>query len=339
MKKEKYMKRNVIVMFSALLLLAACNSRQNEAILKKSSSGKTLEVLMAADKGHFTGATRDLIDSIFRQPQGCLPQPEPVFDVVSIPVSSLHNTQMFQMHRNILLFEVKEGNPDKVYIERDKWATPQVVVDVAASSEASLRDLLRRYEATIFRAIYDAEHQRMIRAFYNMRNVKLMNRLSEKFGFDLTVSEDFMWAEEDDGFAWLRKETKDISLGILVNVTPYKSQDQLSPEKIYNRLDTIMRRHVPGPSEGSYMGTERRVEMESMKVDYEGSSYCIQTHGLWRLFGNEDRMGGPFVNYSMLSPDGKDIIDLIGFVYAPRFEKRDYLMQVEGICNSLKWKE
>lgn len=331
--------KKLTLIVAAVTLLAACNSRQNEALTQKSSSGKTLEVLMAADRGHFTGATRELIDSIFRQPQGCLPQPEPVFDVVNIPVSSLHNTQMFQMHRNILLFEVKEGNPDKVYIDRDRWATPQVVVHVAASSEASLRDLLRRYEANIFRAIYDAEHQRMIRAFYNIRNVKLMNRLAEKFGFELAASEDFMLAEEDDGFAWIRKETKDISLGILVNVTPYRNQDQLTTEKIYNRLDTLMRRHVPGPSEGSYMGTERRVEMESMNVDYEGSSYCIQTHGLWRLFGNEDRMGGPFVSYSMLSPDGKDIIDLVGFVYAPRFEKRDYLMQVEGICNSLKWRE
>lgn len=329
--------KKFFLILSVVVLFAACDSRQNEAILKKSSSGKTLEVLMAADKGHFTGATRELIDSVFLQPQGCLPQPEPRFDVVSIPVSSLQNTQMFKMHRNVVILEVKEGNPDKVYIERDKWAAPQVVIDIAASSEAALRDLLRRYEANLLKAIYDAEHQRMIKAFYNIRNVDLMNRVKEKFGFELTFSEDFMWASEDGDFAWIRKETKDISLGVLINVTAYRNQDQLSTEKIYNRLDTIMRRHVPGPSEGSYMGTERRVEMESMKVDYQGSEYCIQTHGLWRLFGNEDRMGGPFVCYSMLSPDGKDIVDVIGFVYAPRFNKRDYLMQVEGICNSIIW--
>lgn len=322
----------------SVALLAACNSRENQALMQKSSSGKTLEVLMAADKGHFTVTTRELIDSIFRQPQGCLPQPEPCFDVVSIPVSSFRNTKMFHMHRNIIDLEVKEGHPDKVYIDRDKWATPQVVVQVLASSEASLRDLLRRYEPNIFAAIYEAEHKRMIRAFYNMRSVELMNRVRDKFGFELTLPEDFMWAMEDADFAWVRKETKDISLGILISTRAYRAQDQLSPEKIYNRLDTIMRRYVPGPSEGSYMGTERRVEMETMKVNYEGVDYCIQTHGLWRLFGNEDRMGGPFVCYSMLSPDGKQVVDVVGFVYAPRFDKRDYLMQVEGICNSVKWK-
>lgn len=329
--------KKFIIIIAAAVLFVACGGRQNEALKKKSSSGKTLEVLLVANKGQYYGMTRDLIDSIFRQPQDCLPQPEPRFDVVNIPVSSLHNAQMFRMHRNIILCELKADNPDKVYIERDKWASPQVVVGIEAKSEASLRDLLRKYEHRIVEAIYEAEHQRIINAFYNIRNVELMNRIKEKFGFELTVSEDFMWASEDDGFAWIRKETKDFSLGVLVNVTPYRNEDQFTPEKIYNRLDTIMRRHVPGPAEGSYMCTERRVEPVTRKVDYEGSDYCIETHGLWRLQG--DFMGGPYVNYSMLSVDGKNIIDLVGFVYCPRFNKRDYLMQVEGICNSLKWKE
>lgn len=329
--------KKFIIIIAAAVLFVACGGRQNEALKKKSSSGKTLEVLLVANKGQYYGMTRDLIDSIFRQPQDCLPQPEPRFDVVNIPVSSLHNAQMFRMHRNIILCELKADNPDKVYIERDKWASPQVVVGIEAKSEASLRDLLRKYEHRIVEAIYEAEHQRIINAFYNIRNVELMNRIKEKFGFELTVSEDFMWASEDDGFAWIRKETKDFSLGVLVNVTPYRNEDQFTPEKIYNRLDTIMRRHVPGPAEGSYMCTERRVEPVTRKVDYEGSDYCIETHGLWRLQG--DFMGGPYVNYSMLSADGKNIIDLVGFVYCPRFNKRDYLMQVEGVCNSLKWKE
>ena len=329
--------KKVILMLSAVALLAACNSRQNEAIVQKSSSGKTLEVLVAADKGQMLKMTRELIDSVFLQPQGCLPQPEPRFDVVNVPVSSLRNTHMFQMHRNIIILEVKNDNPDKVYISCDKWAAPQVVVDIAASSEASLRDLLRKYEPNIINAIYEAEHKRMVKAFHNVRNVELMNRVEEKFGFSLVFSEDFMWASEDDGFAWIRKETKDISLGVLINVTPYRNQDMMTPEKIYNRLDTIMRRHVPSPSEDGYMGTERRVPFETRNVDYENVDYCIETHGLWRLVATEDRMGGPFVSYSMISPDGKDVIDLIGFVYAPRFNKRDYLMQVEGICNSLRW--
>ena len=329
------MKRIATVMLAAGLLFTACHSRENEAIMKKSSSGKTCEVIVVANKSVYYGATKDLLDSILLEPQSCLPQPEPRFDVVNIPVSSLNNNQMFRMHRNIVLCEVDPGNPDKVYISHDKWASPQTMVDIAASSDSALRSLLRRYESVIKREIYRDEHQRMINAFYNDRNVKLMQRVKEKFGFEMTFSEEFRWAKEDADFAWIRKETKDFSLGVLIHTMPYRNESQFEPEKIDNRLDTLMRRQVPGPAEDSYMGTERRVEIEHTKVDYEGSSYCIETRGLWRVFG--DFMGGPFVTYTVLSPDGTQIVEVTGYVYCPRFNKRDYLMQVEGICNSIRW--
>lgn len=331
------MKQSVIIMLSMALLCSACHSRQNEALVKKSSSGKTCEVLLAADKATYSGDTKELIDSIFREIQPGLPQPEPRFDLVNIPVSSLHNTQMFQMHRNIILCDVNPENPDKVYISHDKWASPQTMVDIAAKSDASLRDLLRRYEPLIKKEIYRDEHQRIINAFHNIRNVDLMQRVEKKFGFKMTFSEDFTWGDEDADFAWIHKETKDFSLGIMIHTMPYQSESQFLTEKIDNRLDTLMRRHMTAPAEGSYMGTERRVEIEHNKYDYQGSKYCIETRGLWRTFG--DFMGGPFVSYSILSPDGTQIVEVTGYVYCPRFDKRDYLMQVEGICNSIQWKE
>ena len=92
---------------------------------------------------------------------------------------------------------------------------------------------------------------------------------------------------------------------------------------------------TPAQAEGSYTGTERRVEITSRVVDFEGVKYAVETRGQWRSFG--DFMGGPFVSYTLLSPDGTQLVELIGFVYCPRFDKRDYLMQVDGICRSIKW--
>lgn len=322
-------------MLSAALLLGACHSRENQALVKKSSSGKTQEMILAADRGLYTGATKELIDSIFRAPQAGLPQPEPRFSVVTIPVSSLENTQMFQMHRNIVLCDINEGNPDKLYIHHDKWASPQVFVDIAASSEASLCDLLRRYSDRIINELYAAEYRRMAGVFYRDRNVDLMKRVEKKFGFTLNVPQEFTIAKDDDGFVWLMKRTKDFDLNVLVHVEPYRDEQQFSTVKILNRLDTTMRRNVPGPAEGSYMGTERRVDILTNVVDFEGAKYAVESRGQWRLFG--DFMGGPFVNYTLLSPDGIQLVELTGFVYCPRFDKRDYLMQVDGICRSLKW--
>lgn len=331
------MKNTFAILLATTMVFASCHSRQNEAIIKKSSSGKTCEVLLAADKNVYIGETRELIDSILREIQPGLPQPEPRFDVVNVPVSSLRNTAMFQMHRNIILCDVDPSNPDKLYISHDKRATPQVMVDVAAKSDSSLRHLLRTHAQSICNEIYKKEHERMIGAFYRDRNVDLMMRFEKKFGFSMTFQEDYRWASDDADFAWIRKETKDFSLGILVHTMPYRDETLFEPNKIDNRLDTMMRRHVPGPAEGSYMGTERRVDLEHRRVDYNGSDYCIETRGLWRCFG--DFMGGPFVSYTVLSPDHTQVVEVVGYVYCPRFDKRDYLMQVEGICNSIKWKE
>lgn len=331
------MKRLSFFLLAAVTLLAACNSPETKALKKRSSSGKTCEVLVVADKGQYNAATKVLIDSIFCSPQDGLPQPESRFDVVYIPVSSLHNTQMFRMHRNIVVCDIKEGNPDKLYIHHDQWAEPQTVIDIAATSEASLCNLLRRHADRIVEEIYGDEYRRMDRVFYDDRNVELMNRVEQKFGFTLSLPKEFMWAKEQGDFAWLRKETKDFGLGVLVHVMPYLDEMQFDTAKIYNRLDTMMRREVAGPADGSYMGTERRVALESRKVEFGGAKYCVETRGLWRLFG--DFMGGPFVSYCILSPDGSEIVELTGYVYCPRFDKRDYLMQVDGICRSIKWKE
>ncbi len=320
---------------AAMLLTVACNSPENKALTKRSSSGKTCEVLVAADKAHYSDATKALLDSILLTPQDGLPQPEARFSVVNVPVSSLHNTQMFKMHRNIILCDVKAGNPDKFYIHHDQWAEPQVVVDIAASNDEQLRAMLRRHCDRIVEEIYGTEYDRMDRAFYKDRNVELMARVADKYGFSLTLPQEFSWAKEDGDFLWLRKETKDFGLGVLVNVMPYRDQHQFDSVKVLDRLDTLMRREVPGSAEGSYMGTERRFDLQCRQVDFDGSPYCLETRGLWRTFG--DFMGGPFVSYSLLSPDGTQVVDLIGYVYCPRFDKRDYLMQVDGICRSIKW--
>ncbi len=323
------------VLLVLALVATGCNSPENKALSKKSSSGKTQEVLLAANKGLYTGATKAVIDSILLEPQDGLPQPEARFTVVTVPVSSLESTQMFQMHRNIILCDVKAGNPDKLYIHHDHWAEPQVFIDIAASSEESLQNLLRKHADRIVEEIYKAEYRRMDAAFYNDRNIELVHQIEDKFGFTMSIGKEFRMAKQSDGFAWIMKRTKDFDLNVLVHVEPYRDQSQFAPEKIYNRLDTTMRRNVPTQAEGTYMGTERRFPLESRVVNFEGAQYAVETRGLWRSFG--DYMGGPFVSYTLLSPDGTQVVELVGFVYCPRFDKRDYMMQVDGICHSIKW--
>ena len=326
------------------LLLAACGGQQTAGDQKKGSSGKTLELLVVADPAVYNGETKALIDSLFGRPQAGLYQPEAMFDIVNIPVSSYRNTEMFRVHRNILLCDIKADNPGKVYKHIDEYAAPQVVFDFAVKDAQSLRDNLRKYEQNILDEFYRAEHRRVNKAFRGMNNLKLNHAIHEQFGYDMTFSNEFALAKQDVDFAWVRKEAKDFGIGVLIDAVPYTDPSQFNPQAILDHIDTIMRRHVPATADDSYMGLERRRDdhgeylapLLHRPADFDGSPYCIETRGNWRAFG--DFMGGPFVSYALLTPDRKRLFYLTGYVYCPRnkpWTKRDLLMQVESICHSL----
>ena len=215
------MKKMLPLMLLVALTLTACNPKSSEPPQKKGSSGKTLELMIVADKDVYRGETKALIDSLFGRPQIGLPVPEKMFDIVNIPVSSYKNTEMFQNHRNIIFCDVNPDNPDKVYMHIDEYAAPQVVFDFAVKDQASLRDMLRKYEHHILDQVYNAEHRRVIKAFKGMENFKINEAIRKQFGFGLMFSNEFAIAKQLDGFAWIRKEAKDFGIGVLVDVFPY----------------------------------------------------------------------------------------------------------------------
>ena len=98
--------KRILVVLTCLLMVVACGHKTTTST-KRGSSGKTLEVLLVADKETYSGDTKNLIDSLFRRPQAGMPQIEPIFDLVNIPVSSFRNTEMFQVHRNVIICDIK----------------------------------------------------------------------------------------------------------------------------------------------------------------------------------------------------------------------------------------
>ena len=332
--------KNILIPILCLIIFCACSGQQeSNRPTKKGSSGKTLEVLLIADETVYNGNTKKLIDSLFNRPQEGLNSPEPIFDVVNIPTSSFKNTAMFQVHRNVIMLDINSENPNKVYLHHDKWSAPQIVFDFAANSRENLDTLFQKYYPRMLQEIYRAEHRRIIKAFNGTAGYEVMEKIKKQFGFELTVSGEFELAKLSNPtpeMGWVRKETKDFGIGVLIHTQPYENENMFEKENILNQTDTIMK-HVGGPADGSYMGTERRIDAVFSISDMQQSSYCIEARGLWRLFG--DFMGGPYISYTMLTPNKKEVVTLIAYVYSPRFEKRDYLMQVESICHSINFNE
>jgi hypothetical protein len=336
------MKKNVFLILTAVLLFASCEVKQSE----KNPTGKVLDVLVAANHGNLSESTNALVDSVFSQSQCCLPQPEHRFNMVKIPLGKLSSDKLFQAYRCIVKCDIGKNNKDKVFIDHDKWVKPQVYIVVSATCEDSLCALLRRYEPQIVNAIYDTEHQRFINLYSGSAgNSAIVERLKKKYGFTLSVGSNYRWLKEKDDFVWVQEKLveqsdKFILSNLLIQTVPYKSQEQFGKKELLDRLDTMLCRYVPGGNPGSYAGIERDTtlcEVLVSYVDYPGAKYAVQTRGLWGLRETNDRMGGPFVAYSILSPDGTTVVDVMGLVYAPKLEKRDFLLKLESMASSVRW--
>jgi hypothetical protein len=64
-------------------------------------------------------------------------------------------------------------------------------------------------------------------------------------------------------------------------------------------------------------------------------NYAAELRGQWKL--ENDFMGGPFVNLSILDVLQNRVVTLDGFVYAPSKDKRNFLRQVEAMLHSIKF--
>jgi hypothetical protein len=108
----------------------------------------------------------------------------------------------------------------------------------------------------------------------------------------------------------------------------------MSRESLISHINAELERNVPGMFENTYMTIAPAVTPSIKYMRYKGRDFA-EIKGLWDV--HNDFMGGPFVAHAFYSKDGKDMIVLLAFVYAPRYDKRHYLRQVESILYSFEW--
>jgi hypothetical protein len=102
--------------------------------------------------------------------------------------------------------------------------------------------------------------------------------------------------------------------------------------------DSVTAAFVNGPDPGSYMIVQRAFEqldlMPSGQATELDGRFAYLMHGLYGMQGA--KMGGPFVSLSTVDEERRELITVEGFVYAPQFNKRDYLRELEAILFSLR---
>lgn len=321
------------ICFCLLLIgiLPSCDEVSTRAL--PGCTGKAGEVVVVMDARFWKGALGESIANSLAREQEALPQPEPIFNVVQIPHSSFKG--LFFTHRNIVIFNIDKDTPEGIVEENNVWATSQVVIWVSATTETRCLELLEQDNTRLERILTNTERNRLRRKFLSIANKELASKLVAKFGLSLSVPKDYVIASEKDSFIWFRKETPEISQGIFIYAYNNAGQKLNSVPHIVAMRDSVAKHNIPGPLEGSFMATMHDFTPVSSPLNF-GGTYAIETRGLWNVIG--DFMGGPFISMTFLSKDQSRAICIDGYVYAPKYDKRNYLRQVEAVLYSLEVK-
>ncbi len=312
----------------ALLVLAlgACDAPEMPL---PGITGKAGELVVVMDDNLWNGPAGDSAFNALSQHVYGLPQAEPMFNVVHVKSTAF--TKIFQTHRNIITADIAEGLKENIQLKTDVWATPQVVVEITAPSIEAFNRLFGVNATRIHAHILKKEEERILKSYRAQENPDVVKPVESKFGVRLTVPKGYHIVREEEDFCWIRYETKDVTQSVLVYKEPYTRQNTFSAQGMIAVMDSFSRAYVPGPDDGTFMGTFVEYPPRMSETSINGK-YASRLVGLWNI--ERALMGGPFVSYAMLDASGKNVLYLHGFVFAPGKNKRNYLRQVEAIINS-----
>jgi hypothetical protein len=300
--------------------------------MHKNITGKAGEVVVVMSNQHWDSEPGKVVRQTLAQEHLALPQDEPLFDLVKVPRDGFKS--IFKSTRNIVqTFISPNVDSTGVTFQDDVWAYPQATVIIQAKTPEQFVELFNENKNRIMSYFVRAERERLTMNYDKYYERGIFNVLNEDFGITMKVAPGFQIAEQKEDFIWLRYETPDISQGIVIYSFPYVSDSAFTQNYLMKVRDSVLRAHVPGPTEGSYMATEQRVE-QVFNVREHNGNYASEMRGLWRL--RNDFMGGPYVSLAVLDVANQRVIVGYGYVYAPNKDKRNFIRQIEAMLYSMK---
>jgi hypothetical protein len=325
--------KGIFQYFSLLILivLVSCNNSGNTG-LSKNVTGRAGELVVVISEEAWAGKPGKLLRETLAQEHLALPQDEPLFDLVNVQHQGFKS--IFKTTRNIVQTRISSNvDSSGVTFQDNVWASPQATVIIQAKNEGEFEKLLNENKDRIMSYFLKAEKDRLTQNYEKYYERGIYNVLNENFGVTLKVAPGFQIAEEKEDFIWLRYETPEIAQGVILYTFPYVSDSAFMVDYQLKVRDSILRSHVPGPTNGSFMATERRIEQINNFREHNGN-YAAEMRGLWRVVN--DFMGGPYISLAVLDAARQRIIVAYGYVYAPSKDKRNLLRQVEAMLYSLK---
>ena len=321
---------------AAFIVSLSCNEAAKKKALLPNISGKAGEVIVVINKGDWEGAVGTTLRDTLAQDCPFLPQKEPLYTLVDVPPTGF--TNMFQIHRNIIVVRIgNDVTEPGVVLRYDVWARPQCVISINAIDSDSAVQLIKDNSKLMISALEQAERDRVIANSKKYEELSLAPVVKQMIGGSPHFPSGYKLKKKTEDFIWIEYSVQYVTQGILIYKYPVvQGEEMMSLDNILEENNAVLKENVPGMFENTYMTTSTFARPSIEYIRYKGRDFA-ELRGYWEVYN--DFMGGPFVAQAFYSQDGKDMIVMEGFVYAPKYDKRQYLRQVESVLYSFEWEK
>lgn len=313
----------------AWVILCSFSCEEDTSIL-----GKPGEVLTVISKDYWESDLGQTLRDSLTAEYPMLPQIEKRFDLTYVSPSGF--TSMFQQHRNIIRIDIDLANKNEVVVRKNIWARPQCVIDIRAKSYNEAIDLIKKDSKLIINAIEDAERERLIDNNKEYSSDVINYEVQKLFNGSIEVPRDYRIMKQTHDFIWIaHNEEQSKRKNIIIYKYPVeKGVNMMDAESLIENNKEALKANIPGMRENSYMIHSKHIKPTIQYLGYKDLQFA-EMRGLWDL--ENDYMGGPFIAHVLYSPDGKYMVGVEGFVYAPKYDKLPLLRDVEAIVYSFSW--
>jgi len=342
----KYFRTQKILSFLFLLFLVSCQDAQpvNRRDMLPGYIGKAGEVMVIMDDIYWNGTAGDVVREALSKPIPSMPQFERMFDYQHFNHANFD--KFIHPHRNILFVDIRDNinyKTPKVQVIQEQYARDQIVINCSAMTADDFILEFKKVSSVVKDRINEAEYKRLINYFEVFGNKEASAQIRLERQIELLFPDLSKIMENHDEFVWAHKVTArpkdqqmhDVQQGIVIYEYPYTDDSTFTKSFLLNKRDSVFKKWMPGPDFGSYMTTERVHDDPLMiETSIEGK-YAVEMRGLWKM--ENAFMGGPFVSLTTFDERRGKIVTIEGFVFAPKFDKREYLREVEACVKSFHY--
>ncbi|MFI3287185.1 MAG: DUF4837 family protein [Rikenellaceae bacterium] len=321
----------LLLLFPAVMSLVGCSG--GSTIMNIAATGKPYEIFVVTEKPVWNGVVGDSLRMVMDEEVLWLNQPESIFDLINITPPAFND--ITRRHRNLMLINIEKGvDSTSMTITNDRWATGQVVMNMTSGSDSMAAEYISENAETLVEYLDMIEKNRMSVRAKRYNDSRVEQLIKDKFGFNMIFPRGYKVANDITDFLWLIYDMPIASQGVVIYSFD-KPEDGSKLNLVAERNRAVSQ--IPGPVDGSYMGTSVEFYPESEPCEINGQGW-IETRGFWKVEG--DWMGGPFINYVTYdSQSGRYIgIDLYVYSPSPKYPKRNYVRQLESLMLGVSFK-